>query len=108
MLGALYTSERRLEDARGEFERIVATPKAAKTWTSRFSSRRRPKNSWRRTRASTTRSPGEPTFLYHLGTVYFGMGEVANAQQALQEALKLKADFPGADEARKTLAQIGG
>jgi Flp pilus assembly protein TadD len=41
---------------------------------------------------------------YHLGMTHYMMGEEDSARVALQRALQLSADFPGADEARQRLA----
>lgn len=47
-------------------------------------------------------APKVGIFQYHLGMAYAGTGDKAKARNALDAALKL-GDFPGADEARKTL-----
>jgi tetratricopeptide (TPR) repeat protein len=46
---------------------------------------------------------GEPTVLYHLGMAYHRSGRKAEARDALNKALALNKNFPGADEARKIL-----
>jgi tetratricopeptide (TPR) repeat protein len=52
-------------------------------------------------------NPKDPTLRFHLGMAYNQMGEVGKARTTLKEALAL-GQFPGADEARKTLAGLGG
>jgi tetratricopeptide (TPR) repeat protein len=46
---------------------------------------------------------GEPNVLYHLGMAYHRSGRKAEARDALNKALALNKNFPGADEARKIL-----
>ncbi len=53
-------------------------------------------------------SASNPVHLYHLGMAYRQSGEWNKARQTLERALKLNADFPGADEAKKALASIPG
>ncbi len=48
------------------------------------------------------KQPEDP-LLHHLGLAYAQTGDKAAARQALEHALKLKADFEGADEARALL-----
>ena len=45
---------------------------------------------------------------FHLGMAYLDDGNFPKAQQSLKRALELQPDFPGAADARKALAQIGG
>jgi Tfp pilus assembly protein PilF len=52
------------------------------------------------------KQPEEPAYFYHLGLALAQTGDKAGAKQALERALKLKADFEGADEARKVLATL--
>lgn len=51
--------------------------------------------------------PATPEFHYHLGLAYLKSGDKEKAKQSLQQALKLKGDFDGAQEARRTLQTIG-
>ena len=53
-------------------------------------------------------SPKDPLMRYHLGMAYNQSGEINKARIALREALALSTTFPGADEAKKTLAELGG
>lgn len=55
---------------------------------------------------SAGKLPNDPSVKYHLGMAYFAKGDKALAKQELTAALAIKADFPGAEEARKTLAGI--
>jgi tetratricopeptide (TPR) repeat protein len=48
---------------------------------------------------------GEPTVLYHLGMAYHRSGRKVEARATLNKALALNRNFPGADEARKVLAE---
>jgi tetratricopeptide (TPR) repeat protein len=57
---------------------------------------------------SVTTDGQNPLFRYHLGMAYVQLGDFAKAAQTLKEALRLRSDFPGAEEARQTLAHIGG
>lgn len=47
--------------------------------------------------------PNEPEVHFHYGMALAKNNATTEAKQALQTALKLRPDFPGADEARKTL-----
>lgn len=51
-------------------------------------------------------APDNPLYQFHLGMAYAKRGHDAKARTALQTALKLKADFPGAADARQTLTQL--
>jgi Flp pilus assembly protein TadD len=51
--------------------------------------------------------PDKPVFHYHLGLAYSQTGDKAAARKALEQALKLKADFDGAEDARKVLRSLG-
>ena len=57
---------------------------------------------------SVAASPKNPQYLYHLGLAYAQGGDKVNARQTLETALKLKADFAGAEEARKVLSSLVG
>jgi Flp pilus assembly protein TadD len=57
--------------------------------------------------SSVRKDPSDPTTHYHLGMAYAQWGEKDKARQQLKQALASKVEFEGADEARKTLAQIG-
>ena len=52
-------------------------------------------------RLAVEKAPGNPLFHYHLGLAYSQNGDKAAARRELEQALKLKADFEGADDARK-------
>ena len=58
-------------------------------------------------RLALEKRPDEPAFHYHLGLAYAQVGDKAAARLALEKALKLKADFEGADEARNLLRTLG-
>ena len=58
--------------------------------------------------AAVQRVPANAEYQFRLGMAYAKAGDWQKGKRALTEALRLKPDFPGADEARKTLAQIGG
>ena len=47
-----------------------------------------------------------PVFQYHLGMAYWEAGDWTNARRSLKGALKLKSDFPGSEEAKRTLSLI--
>jgi tetratricopeptide (TPR) repeat protein len=55
---------------------------------------------------SVNKLPDNPEVQYHLGMAFFKQGNREAAKQGLQKALQLRADFPGADEARRVLAQL--
>jgi Tfp pilus assembly protein PilF len=44
--------------------------------------------------------------MYHLGLAYYKKGEPERAKAELERALKLSDKFDGAEEAKKTLAEI--
>ena len=50
--------------------------------------------------------PDNPSYVGHLGLAYAQSGDKDKARQTLERALKIKADFDGADEARKILKSI--
>jgi tetratricopeptide (TPR) repeat protein len=50
----------------------------------------------------------DPLARYHLGMAYHQAGEIEKARRSLREALDLGTDFPGTDDARKTLGALGG
>lgn len=50
--------------------------------------------------------PSNPVVLFHHGMAQYKKGDTAAAKKSLQASLKLSQDFPGANEARKTLAEL--
>jgi tetratricopeptide (TPR) repeat protein len=50
--------------------------------------------------------PENATVKYHLGMVYFKMGEKEKARDHLEAALRLDSSFDGAQEAKETLAKL--
>jgi len=57
--------------------------------------------------SSVQKDPSDPSSFYHLGMAYAQAGQFEKAKKSLQRALGFKSDFDGAEEARKTLSQIG-
>jgi tetratricopeptide (TPR) repeat protein len=55
---------------------------------------------------SIKRMPDNPMMHYHLGMALYKKGEAPSARQALQRALQLQKDFPGAEEAKQVLAEL--
>jgi len=53
-------------------------------------------------------APGQPEIAYHLGVVESALGRDAQARTHFEQALAGKADFPGADDARKRLKALPG
>ena len=53
------------------------------------------------------RSPRNPLYHYHLGLAHAKAGSKEHAREAFRKALDIKADFPGADDARARLASGG-
>jgi tetratricopeptide (TPR) repeat protein len=49
------------------------------------------------------KAPNQPMVRYHLGMAYYKNGDRDLAKKELNEALRLDANFAGADEARATL-----
>jgi tetratricopeptide (TPR) repeat protein len=49
-----------------------------------------------------------PVIKYHLGMAYFKNGDKENAKKELRKALELNPRFPGAEEAKDTLAIVNG
>jgi tetratricopeptide (TPR) repeat protein len=58
-------------------------------------------------RLAVEKDPRNPTFHYHLGLAYSQTGDKAAGRKALEEALRLRPDFDGADDARKVLRTPG-
>ena len=58
-------------------------------------------------RISVEKAPNNPSYHYHLGLAYAKTGNVEGARKSLETAIKLKPDFEGADDARRTLASLG-
>jgi Tfp pilus assembly protein PilF len=56
---------------------------------------------------SVEKDPNNPEYQFRLGMSYVKAGQWAQGRPYLERALKLKPDFPGADEAKKTLAMVG-
>lgn len=54
------------------------------------------------------RLPDEPQIQYHLGMVRFKLGDRDGAREALTKAVLPGATYPGIEEARETLKQLGG
>jgi len=52
---------------------------------------------------ATEKLPKNPTILYHLGMALHKTGDQSGAKNALEQALRLNPDFPGADEAKRTI-----
>ena len=55
---------------------------------------------------SVEKDPNNPTYHYHLGLAYVKSGDAARGRQSLEKALKIKPDFDGSADARKTLATL--
>ena len=55
---------------------------------------------------SIQKDPTNATYHYHLGMAYAGSGDKDKARDSLQKALSMNPKFDGADEARKTLADL--
>ena len=55
---------------------------------------------------STLKQPTTPIYAYHLALAYHQNGDTAKARKELERAFKLKADFEGADDAKKLLESI--
>ena len=56
---------------------------------------------------ASRRLPRSPGVRYHCGMAFYRTGELGKAKQELEAALKLAPSFPGAAEAKATLAKIG-
>ncbi len=57
-------------------------------------------------RHSIEKAPANPLYHYHLGLAYVSTGDQRAAREALEQALKLNANFEGAADARKALAAL--
>ena len=57
-------------------------------------------------REAVDKDPSNPTYQYHLGLAYAKTGARQKAKEALQRALAIKADFSGAEEAKKVLKTL--
>jgi tetratricopeptide (TPR) repeat protein len=56
---------------------------------------------------SAQKLPGNAEVHYHLGMTLYQLQDRAGAERALSRALEINSGFPGADEAKQTLAEIG-
>ncbi len=54
------------------------------------------------------RAPRNPLYQYHLGLAQLKSGSKDKAAAAFEKALAIKSDFPGADDARARLKELGG
>jgi tetratricopeptide (TPR) repeat protein len=54
------------------------------------------------------KAPRKAVYHYHLAMAYASINEKQKARLALQKALSLDANFNGANDARRTLAELGG
>jgi tetratricopeptide (TPR) repeat protein len=54
-------------------------------------------------REAAEKDPQNPSYQYHLGLAYVKTGDRRKAKEALQRALAIKADFSGAEDAKKVL-----
>jgi tetratricopeptide (TPR) repeat protein len=59
-------------------------------------------------RESMEKRPDNPTIRYHLGMAYYKKGDHELAQKELEASLRIKGDYEGAEEARKTLEEMKG
>ena len=50
--------------------------------------------------------PGNPVVRYHLGMAYYKKGDKKLAKEELTASLKLSKEFPGAEEAKKIVAEL--
>ena len=57
-------------------------------------------------REAVDKDPSNPTYQYHLGLAYAKTGDRQKAKEALQRALAIKADFSGAEDAKKVLETL--
>jgi tetratricopeptide (TPR) repeat protein len=57
-------------------------------------------------REAVDKDPSNPTYQYHLGLAYAKTGDRRKAKEALQRALAIKADFSGAEDAKKVLETL--
>lgn len=57
---------------------------------------------------AAAKAPDQPIFQYHLGIAYRQAGEMNKAKAALKRAVASGKPFPGREEARAVLAEMGG
>jgi tetratricopeptide (TPR) repeat protein len=57
---------------------------------------------------AVNRAPENATYNFHLGLAYAQRGQNDKARQSLTRALQLNPSFPGAEDARRTLASLKG
>ena len=55
---------------------------------------------------SVEQDPANPLYVYHLGLAYQQAGKTALSKAALDQALRLNPDFPGASDARRALKSL--
>jgi tetratricopeptide (TPR) repeat protein len=54
-------------------------------------------------RIAVERQPLNPVYRYHLGLVHMKTGDIDSARESFEQALRLDANFNGAEDARKAL-----
>jgi Flp pilus assembly protein TadD len=57
-------------------------------------------------RDAVGKAPKNPLYLYHLGVAQWKAGDTRQAEQNISTALATNIDFPGVEDARKTLKEI--
>ena len=132
LLGGLYLSQRKLDQALTEFEKLAvrqpgsvgpptmaalilqaqgkedeARPEVNDTLGFVHIKKQLPSMAIPPLRLAVEKVPANPGFHYRLGLAYSQIGDRAAARRELEQALKLKADFEGAEDARKVLRSLG-
>ena len=57
---------------------------------------------------ATDKLPDNPVISYHYGMALHKSGDKTGAKNALEKALRHNSDFPGSDEAKRTIAELSG
>ena len=55
---------------------------------------------------SVEKQPSNPVYHYHLGVAQLKAGDSSLGRRSLERALELRADFAGADDARRALGLV--
>jgi tetratricopeptide (TPR) repeat protein len=95
---------RALQLALGAQEVIPDEPNVIDTIGWIYHKQRQPERALAELQRAVAAAPQNPIYHYHLGMAYLASGDAERSRVALEHALTLRRDFPGAKEAERILA----